>query len=94
MHLLVFNLNINAMERSEVNQEEFEINITLNGSKQTINVKPEETTDGAEYFKCSQSSKNITQIRQEKDKGWEQIWGDLDNGTIQDIGKAINAFIR
>lgn len=82
------------MEQSEINQEEFDISIVLNGSKQTINVKAKETTDGAEYFQCSQSGKNITQVRKEKDRSWEQIWGDLDNSTIQEIGKAINAFIR
>lgn len=82
------------MGQSEVHQEEFEISIDLNGSKKTIKVKPEETTDGAEYFKCSQANKNITQIRQEKDRSWEQIWGDLDDATIQHIGKAINAHNR
>lgn len=82
------------MGQSEVHQEEFKISIDLNGSKKTIKVKPEETTDGAEYFKCSQSNKNITQIRQEKDGSWDQIWGDLDNALIQRIGKAINAHTR
>lgn len=79
------------MEQSEVHQDDFEISIILDGSKKTIRIKPEETTDGAEYFKCIQGNRNITQIRQEKDGSWEQIWGDLDNSIVQAIGEAINA---
>lgn len=82
------------MGQSEVHQEDFEINIILNGSTKAIKVKPEETTDGAEYFKCSQANKNITQVRQEKDGTWEQIWGDLDNEMVQSIGKAISTHAR
>lgn len=82
------------MGQLEVHQEEFEINIILNGSNKTIKVRPEETTDGAEYFKCRESDKNICQLRQEKDSNWEQIWGNLDNETIQHIGKAINQHNR
>lgn len=82
------------MGQSETHQEEFELNIILDGSKQTISIKPEETTDGAEYFKCRHADKNITQIRQEKDGSWEQIWGELDNVSIQSIGKAIATHTR
>jgi hypothetical protein len=82
------------MGELEIHQEDFEITITLNGSQEKICVKPEETTDGAEYFKCNQADKNITQIRQEKDGSWEQIWGALDNASIQAIGAAINAHTR
>lgn len=77
------------MSQPHVNEEEFEISISLNGSEKRITIKPEQTTDGAEYFTCSESNSNITQIRAEKDGSWEQIWGDLDNLTIQNLGKAI-----
>ena len=80
------------MGKSGVHQEDFEISTILNGSEKTIKVKPEETTDGVEYFKCSHSGKNITQIRLEKDGSWEQIWGDLDNLSVQTIGKAISTY--
>jgi len=82
------------MGHSEVHQEDFEINIILNGAKKTVKVQPGETTDGAAYFKCSLTNKNITQIRQEKDGSWEQIWGDLENEMVQSIGKAISGHSR
>lgn len=82
------------MENLEIQPEGFDINISLNGSMKTIQVKPEETTDGAEYFKCNLDGKNITQIRQEKDGSWEQIWGDLSNIDVVNIGKAIAAHSR
>lgn len=82
------------MENLEIQPEEFDIKISLNGSMKTIQVKPEETTDGVEYFKCNLEGKNITQIRQEKDGSWEQIWGDLSNIDVVNIGKAIAANSR
>ncbi|MEQ7800376.1 hypothetical protein ABDJ41_11270 [Pedobacter sp. ASV1-7] len=82
------------MENLDIQPENFDINISLNGSMKTIQVEPEETTDGAEYFKCNVEGKNITQIRQEKDGSWEQIWGDLSNIDVVNIGKAIAAYKR
>ena len=82
------------MGEIELHQENFEININLGGTDQTIHVSPEETTDGVEYFKCSLAGKNITQIRKEEDGTWEQIWGELDTKTVDAIGKAITAHIR
>ncbi len=79
------------MGETELHQENFEININLGGTNQTIYVNPEETTDGVEYFKCSLAGKNLTQIRREEDGNWEQIWGDLDMRTVEAIGKAITA---
>lgn len=79
------------MEASEQHSEIFEISVQLSGSVQTIQVKPEETTDGAEYFKCSLNDQHITQIRQEKDGDWEQIWGELNSIDVNNIGKAIAA---
>lgn len=79
------------MGETELHQENFEININLGGANQTINVNPEETTDGVEYFKCSLAGKNLTQVRREEDGNWEQIWGDLDMRTVEAIGKAIAA---
>lgn len=82
------------MEASTQNSENFEISINLSGSMKTILVKPEETTDGAEYFECILDDKSITQIRQEKDGSWEQIWGELNHLDIVTIGKAIAACNR
>lgn len=82
------------MAKLAMRQEDFEISITLNGANKTIHVKPDETSDGVEYFKCSEANKNITQIRQEKDGSWEQIWGELDIDMVQEIGKAISTHPR
>lgn len=78
------------MENTELHAQRFEINVDLNGAAQTIQVDPEETTDGVEYFNCSLSGKNITQIRKEKDGSWEQIWGELDHHSVTKIGSAIS----
>lgn len=78
------------MGNTELHAQGFEIDVDLNGAAQTIQVVPEETTDGVAYFNCSLSGKNITQIRKEKDGGWEQIWGDLDPQAVTKIGNAIS----
>lgn len=75
----------------ELSQESFEINVNLAGTSQAIRVRPQETTDGIEYFSCSIEGKNITQIRMEKEGGWEQIWGELDTKAVETIGQAIIA---
>ena len=78
------------MEQSEDRRQNFEITIEFNGSIKKIMVKPEETTDGAEYFKCSDEGNLVSQIREEKDGKWEQIWGELDMEMVELIGSAIN----
>lgn len=72
-------------------QRSLKITVNLNGKDETLQVSPEDTTDGIEYFKCNLEGKNITQIRREEDGNWEQIWGELDNKTVEEIGKAITA---
>ena len=82
------------MKKVERNEQDFEIIVNLNEGHKTVRVSPEETTDGAEYFKCSLKGENITQIRKEKDGSWEQIWGKLDPKTVNIIGAAITAKTR
>ncbi|WEK20526.1 MAG: hypothetical protein P0Y49_05165 [Candidatus Pedobacter colombiensis] len=79
------------MEATELHSQDFEIEVNLNGKPTTIQVKTEETTDGAEYFTCMHSGKSLTEIRKEKDGSWEQIWGDLDQQTVNMIGSAISS---
>jgi len=79
------------MGEKESYQRSFKITVNLNGKDETLQVSPEDTTDGIEYFKCNLEGKNITQIRREEDGNWEQIWGELDNKTVEEIGKAITA---
>nr|WP_121273611.1 hypothetical protein [Pedobacter schmidteae] len=78
------------MATSDLHHQDLEINFNLKGTYQTIQITPEETTDGAAYYNCSVKGKNITQIRKEKEGDWEQIWGELDHQTVNAIGKAIS----
>lgn len=77
------------MKDPQSQPDKFEIQVDLNGKAQTLTVSPDETSDGAAYFKCKISGKDITQVREEPGGEWEQIWGDLDAEAIQQIGKAI-----
>jgi hypothetical protein len=77
------------MKDMELHNQDFIVSINSNGSLQNIKVSPEETTDGVEYFKCKLGDENITQIRKDKDGNWEQIWGELDDESVNEIGLAI-----
>lgn len=54
-----------------------------------ILVEPVQTTDGVPIYNCLLETKPITQLRQDTDGGWIQVWGTLDKETIQSIGEAI-----
>lgn len=73
----------------ELHNPEFEITIELNGTNQTIQVQPDETSDGVEYFICKSDGEQITQIRKEEKGSWEQLWGKLNQDDIDNIGHAI-----
>lgn len=72
------------------NPDEFDIRLDIDGADTIITVKPEETSDGAGYFVCYIGSDRITQLRQEMDGKWEQIWGILDHWMVDSIGREIN----
>lgn len=73
----------------ELHNPEFEITAALNGADQIIQVQPDETSDGVEYFICKSEGQEITQIRRDEDNKWEQIWGDLSQEDIDSIGHQI-----
>jgi hypothetical protein len=73
----------------ELNNPEFDIVINLDGQSKTIRVKPDETSDGIEYFVCKSGDDEITQIRQDEDHKWEQLWGELSDEEVTAIGEAI-----
>ncbi|MCX2480048.1 hypothetical protein OQY15_13190 [Pedobacter sp. MC2016-15] len=73
----------------ELHNPEFDIVISLGGQSKTITVKPDETSDGVEYYKCKSGDEEITQIRQDEDHKWEQLWGDLSDEEVAAIGEAI-----
>lgn len=68
---------------------EFDIEVSLNGQHKNIHIKPDETSDGIEYFICFEDEKEITQIRLETEAQWEQMWGELSESDVQAIGEAI-----
>jgi len=73
----------------EVSNPEFEITVNIDGEEKQITVKPDETSDGVEFYKCSIAAESFTQIRQGDEGEWEQLWGDLDQQTVDAIGSVI-----
>ena len=73
----------------EVSNPEFEITVNIDGEEKQITVKPDETSDGVEFYKCTIASESFTQIRQGDEGEWEQLWGDLDQQTVDAIGSVI-----
>ncbi|PIH04214.1 hypothetical protein CS542_01175 [Pedobacter sp. IW39] len=57
-----------------ITQSEFEITAAINGANQTIQVQPDETSDGVSILSVNRRSA-ATQIRKDEDSKWEQMWG-------------------
>jgi hypothetical protein len=73
----------------DMNQDPIYLIIKLDGEETQLNAKKEETTDGISFFKIEQQGKLITQIRKIDNK-WEQLWGDLNQQQIDEIGAALD----
>lgn len=73
----------------ELHNPEFEITAAINGANQTIQVQPDETSDGVEYFICKLEGQQLTQIRKDEDSKWEQMWGELSQEDVDSIGYKI-----
>ena len=69
---------------------EFSLEVDLPNQGGTIQVKPDETSDGEPFYVCKQNEETITQLRKDEHNNWEQMWGELDEESIQTIGKAID----
>ncbi|ADY52070.1 hypothetical protein Pedsa_1509 [Pseudopedobacter saltans DSM 12145] len=54
-----------------------------------LQIQPEDTTDGVPFYICETNGVEISRLRKDEKNQWEQIWGDLDTRTINNIGKAI-----
>ncbi|MBC8984758.1 hypothetical protein H9X96_03100 [Pedobacter sp. N36a] len=78
------------MKDNKSGPDEFDIHLDIDGADAIITVKPDETSDGARYFICYIDNDRITQLREEIDGKWEQIWGILDHDMVDAIGKEIN----
>lgn len=68
---------------------DFYIIARIDGQEKHIKVIQLETTDGVPYYSCYIGEKELTQIRNETYGKWEQLWGNLDDETIQNIGLQI-----
>ena len=68
---------------------EFKIEVSLNGQERNLHVKPDETSDGIEYFVVFDDENELTQIRLESEGKWEQLWGELSEEDVNTIGEAI-----
>lgn len=73
----------------EINNPEFDIVVKLQDGEQSLQVKPEETSDGVPYYGVYNEDWQLTQIRKDEDNNWEQMWGDLPQGDVEAIGKLI-----
>jgi hypothetical protein len=73
----------------EKHNPEFTIEVSLNGQQERIVVKPQETSDGVEYFLCFKGDEQVTQVRKDNGDKWEQMWGDLEDDEVNAIGKEI-----
>lgn len=78
------------MAELALNSQKFEISVKINGTEQQLTVNPDETTDGVEFFNCVLNGQKITQLRADDHHKWDQIWGELDQQTVNEIGEAIN----
>ncbi|WP_113662448.1 hypothetical protein [Pedobacter nanyangensis] len=68
---------------------DFYIVANINGSEKHIKVITLETTDGVPYYSCYIGENEITQLRNEIYGKWEQLWGNLPQETVNDIGEKI-----
>jgi hypothetical protein len=68
---------------------EFNIDVTISGQQSSIVVKPQETSDGVEYFICYNGEEEITQVRKDSGEKWEQMWGELSEEDVDAIGAEI-----
>jgi len=73
----------------EENNPGFKITTSLNGENKTITIQPDETSDGVEYYIGLIGEDQITQLRLDETGGWEQLWGDLNQDEVDEIGEAI-----
>lgn len=67
----------------------FDIEANIQGTKKTLRVKQQETTDGAPYYTCFYDDQQLAEIRKESNNQWVTLWGELDESSLASIGKAI-----
>ncbi len=70
----------------------FILNTFIKGTPQVVEIQPNETTDGAAYYSCIADNHMIVQLRLNEHGKWEQIWGDLSQSEINQLGSAIQNY--
>ena len=70
-------------------QMDFYIIAQVDGQEKHIKVTPLETSDGVPYYSCHVGQKELIQLRKETYGKWEQLWGNLDDKALQNIGLEI-----
>lgn len=73
----------------EMNNPSFKINVSLKKGESMLKIRPDETSDGVSIFKCYAGEDMITEIRQDHQQEWSQLWGKLEQEDINRIGAAI-----
>lgn len=69
--------------------DKFQITVQLKNEPCTLEVSVAPTTDSVDTYICRSANKEITHVR--KDAGmWKQLWGGLDDESIDHIGKEID----
>lgn len=72
-----------------ISQKYFYITAKIDDQERFLKVIELETSDGVPYYSCLLGEKEITQIRKERYGKWEQLWGDLDMNSVNNIGEKI-----
>jgi len=86
--------NVFKIKDMDSTHQDFYIIAQIDGQEKHLHVKELETSDGAPYYACHVGDTEITQIRNETYGKWEQLWGDLDEQTVQKIGAQIEEKIK
>ncbi|KEQ30799.1 hypothetical protein [Pedobacter antarcticus] len=73
----------------ETNNPTFEIAVKLQQNEKLIKVQQDETSDGVPVFKCYSDGKMLTEIRQDHEGTWDQLWGELEQEDINRVGESI-----
>jgi hypothetical protein len=69
--------------------DHFSVSFIRGNNNHTVQVHTEPSTDDADTYICHLNGERITQVR--KDMGqWKQLWGNLTEPEIQQIGQAID----
>lgn len=73
--------------------DSFTLKVMIDNNSVDITVQPRENTDGVHFYFCEMNGLKISQLRQEG-KDWQQVWGNLQQHEIKQIGHQIDSHIK